>query len=166
MRAALCGRWPDEEYLLIPEAPDGPTRTGRKVDLLVVSLWASRGYQLDAVEVKVSMRDWRRELADPLKSDWWRRHAHRFWIAVPVTLAVRVRRELPDGWGLLACSAPSSSLQVVRAATNPSPEPLPWPASVGLMRAAADAGVQALWRAEARGYQRGRAEVANQGLFA
>ena len=156
---ALRFRWPDSEYLSIPEAPSGPSRTGRKLDLLVVSLWASRGYELDGVEVKVSASDWKRELDKAEKADWWWHHVHRFWVAVPVALAPRVRDELPTGWGLLACSEGSS--KVVVKPDKHTPERIDWPVAVSLMRASADAGVSALYRAEQRGYNRG-VEVAKQ----
>lgn len=42
MREALASRWPDSEYLVIPEAPEDAARQGRKIDLLVISLWGSR----------------------------------------------------------------------------------------------------------------------------
>lgn len=165
VRAALVARWPDDQYLTIPEAPDGPTRTGRKLDLLVVALWASKGYEIDGVEIKVSIGDWHRELRDPLKSHYWRARVHRFWIAVPVPLAVRVRRELPAGWGLLACSAGGGALVVTKPAKT-APRALTWPESVGLMRASADAGFAALERARRAGYQdgliHGRTEATGQ----
>lgn len=132
-------------------------RMGRKLDLLVVSLWRSRGYELDGVEIKVSGSDWKRELDDAAKADWWWRHVHRFWVAVPVALAPKVRPDLPTGWGLLACSAGTAPkrAQVVVKAEKHAPEPIAWPNAVGLIRAAADAGIGALQRAEERGRQRG-----------
>ena len=159
IRQALLTRWPDSEYLTIVEAPDGPDRTGRKLDLLVVSLWRSRGYELDGVEIKVSASDWKRELDNAAKADWWWRHVHRFWIAVPVALAPKVRNELPTGWGLLACStepgAGGKRTQVLVKPEKHDPEPMTWPNVVGLLRASADSGVGALQRAEERGYDRG-----------
>ena len=54
VREALLRRWPDEQYLNIAEAPNDPRRQGRKLDVLVVTLWASRGHELDGVEIKIS----------------------------------------------------------------------------------------------------------------
>lgn len=160
VRDALHTRWPDSEYLAIPEAPDGPSRQGCKIDLLVVSLWASRRFELDAIEIKVSIGDWRRELANPNKSWFWRRHANRFWIAVPVALCSTVRQELPAGWGLLACaSAGEQRTAAVVPAKKTEADPLTWPQTVGLLRAAADCGFNALQRAEDRGYRKGRASA-------
>lgn len=153
VREALRRRWPDSEYLTINEAPDGPDRMGRKLDAVVVSLWRSRGYTLDGVEIKVSTGDWMREVNNPGKADWWWKHVDRFWIAVPVAIAPKVRQLLPDTWGLLATNG--AGCQVVVQAPKHQAEPLTWPQCVGLLRATADAGPGALARAEDRGYRRG-----------
>lgn len=159
VRDALRGRWPDSEYLTIEEAPDGPSRTGRKLDAVVVSLWRSRGYELDGIEIKVSHSDWMRELNNAAKADFWWRHVHRFWVAVPLAIAPKVRETLPSTWGLLAVQG-GKCREVVKAPKHDA-EPLTWEKCVGLMRAACDAGPGALMRAEQRGYDAGykRAEA-------
>lgn len=161
VRACLSSRWPDSEYLVIPEAPQDAARARRKIDLLVVSLWQSRGYQLDAVEIKVSMSDWKRELDNPAKADWWWSHSHRFWLAVPAVMVPKVQPDLPVTWGLLACDG-GACKAVVKAAKRDA-EPFTWQSTIGLLRAAADAGFGALQRARDAGYQdgvkRGRMEV-------
>ncbi len=151
--ACLSGRWPAGEYVLIPEAPDGCDRQGRKIDLLAVSTWRSRGLEVEAVEVKVSMSDWRRELKKPQKADFWWKHAHRFWIAAPADVAAKIKPELPTGWGLLACSDGGS--QIVVRPPKREPEPLPWSTVVGIMRAAQDAGPSLLDRVRMEGYEQG-----------
>lgn len=150
---ALTRRWPDDAYLHIREAPDGPSRQGRKIDVLVVSLWQSRGYELDAVEIKVSVSDWRRELQKPQKADWWWKHANRFWIAAPAEVAAKIKDELPSGWGLLALNG--SGMRVAMQPEKHQASPLSWPQTIGLLRAAADSGFGALNRASAAGYRRG-----------
>lgn len=205
IRDALTRRWPDSEYLHIYEAPLDAWRQGTKIDVLVVALWQSRGYELDAVEVKVSYSDWRnevcrrewavvgpngertgyrtkpsgwvlqhavegrygglrgdegvgepatierRDVATSAKSHAWRQHAHRFWVACPAALALRIRPELPTGWGLIAVSEDGSCSIGVKA-TRREPTPMTWPMAIGIMRASADAGHVALQRA----YERGR----------
>lgn len=160
VRDALRRRWPDSEYLSIEEAPQDPMRQGRKIDVLVVSLWKSRGHALDAVEIKVSMTDWKRELENAAKADWWWEHVHRFWIACPLELAPRIRDQLPETWGLLACT-PDATKVVVQAPRR-DPAPLSWPQCIGLMRASANAGLGALQRAEQRGYDRGKQHVSGE----
>lgn len=146
-------RWPDDQYLTVEEAPEGAGRNGRRIDLLAISQWKSRGYEIDAVEVKVSVSDWRRELRDPHKADYWWAHSNRYWIAVPASLAATVRAELPDTWGLLAVTADRS--RVIVPAAKHDAEPFTWEQTVGLLRAGADAGVNALARARAAGHQEG-----------
>lgn len=147
-------RWPDSDYLLIPEAPQTSGRQGRKIDLLVISLWASRGLERDAVEVKVSVADWHRELRNAEKADWWHQHTHRFWLATPAHLAPKVLDDLPTGWGLLSC-APDAVTVIERPKRRENPQEFTWPQTIGLMRAAADAGVGALQRAREEGRHAG-----------
>lgn len=153
VRDSLATRWPDSEYLVIPEAPQDAARARRKIDLLVVSLWQSRGYQLDAVEIKVSMSDWKRELDNPAKADWWWSHSHRFWLAVPAAMVPKVQPDLPETWGLLACDA--GACKAVAKAAKRDAEPFTWQSTIGLLRASADAGFGALNRARDAGYQEG-----------
>lgn len=158
---ALAARWPDEEYLKIKEAP---ADDGRNIDLLVLSLWKSRGYEIDAVEIKVSLADARREIngtntkrgrqGGPAKADWWYRHSHRFWMAVPEAIAVKVLEELPELWGLLVVGD-SGRVTAKRKAPKHEAEPLEWGTVINLMRCASAAGFSALGRASQLGYQRG-----------
>lgn len=199
VRAALARRWPDDRYLHIPEAPLDPWRQGTKIDVLIVALWQSLKLELDAVEIKVSYQDWKREIEqrqllyvdteglrhhchnmiqarwyetnrpggrivrevteDTGKSWQWRQHAHRFWIACPAPLAERIAPELPEGWGLIGCYEHSTTV-VAKPAMNTSPDLLNWPKIIGLLRAAADCGLNALSRAEARGERVARQRLA------
>lgn len=151
VRDALTSRWPDSEYLSIDEAPQSSDRSGRKLDRLVISLWRSRGLEIDGIEIKVTRSDWLRELREPAKADWWHTRVHRFWIAAPPDV-VKLD-ELPTGWGLLVVK--DGRTRQARRPAKSTPVPLTWPQTVGLMRATADAGQAALWRAEQRGYDRG-----------
>lgn len=157
---ALTKRWPESDYLHVREAPLSADRQGIKIDVLVVSLWQSRGLERDAVEIKISASDWKRELKKPEKADAWWRYAHRFWIATPLDLAVKIRDEIPTGWGLLAVTA-TGTKEIVKPAKQ-TPRDLPWGACVGLMRASAAAGPMALQRAEQAGYSRGHKAAENQ----
>lgn len=156
IRDALDGRWPAAQHVVIHEAPEDAARMGRKLDVLVVSCWKSRGYALDGVEVKVSYSDWKKERDNPAKADWWWSHVHRFWVAAPKSLALRIRNELPEAWGLLAVNEGRVSELV--AAPRHDPDPLPWPTCVGLFRASANAGLRALERARDGGYSAGLAK--------
>lgn len=151
---SLALRWPDAEYLSVREAPEFSDRGGRKIDLLVLSLWRSRGLGIDAIEIKASLSDWKRELQNAHKADFWWRHSQRFWVAVPAGIAEKVKEDLPEGWGLLACTE-SKAPKVVSKPAVRAAEPLPWSSCVGVMRAAAACGINALQRAERKGREEG-----------
>lgn len=163
IRQALLGRWPDDKFLNIDEAPQSCDRGGRRIDRLVVSLWRSRGLELDAVEIKVSYSDWRTELKAIEKADFWFRHVHRFWIAAPADLAKKIKPEAPAPWGLLSCAEwegdTPGRVTVLKKPERHDAEPLPWSTTVGIMRASADAGSNALQRAEQAGYRRGEEDA-------
>lgn len=167
VHTALLTRWPDSEYLSIREAPQDSARQGRKLDLLVVSLWQSRGFQLDGIEIKVSMADAKRELfgvktrrgreGGPEKADWWWRHVDRFWLAAPeaITTKLVADEHFPEPWGLLGITE-DGQVKTVKKAPRHEPEPLAWSTVIGLMRASADAGLGALHRASEQGYRSGK----------
>lgn len=155
IRAVLRKRWPDTEYVVMDEVPAGdPAQMGRKVDMVAISAWRSRGFAVDAVEIKVSVSDRRRELQDAAKADWWWRHADRFWVAVPSKMATKIADEVPETWGLLACTATTS--RVVRQAQRHERAEMSWTAVVALLRCARGASTNALSYARSAGYDEGR----------
>lgn len=187
VKTALQARWPVTEYVHVHEAPLDSARMGTKIDVLVLSCWASRRWEIDAVEVKVSVADFRNEIrraeyqyrllddiedmvrqspikpirygyerpgtgldvdsvrrvfvSDTSKSLPWRERAHRFWIACPETIAGKIERELPDGWGLIAVDDAGRTRQVCPPKKNRNPAPIEWSAVVGIIRAAQDLGL-------------------------
>lgn len=157
VRDRLHGRWPDSEYLHIEEAPEDSGRQGRKIDVLVVSLWRSRGLAVDAVEVKVSMSDFRTEIKNVHKADFWWEHSDRFWVAMPASLTAKAKNELPPGWGLIGCTA--TGTKIIVQAERHDRKPMGWETTVGVVRATAGAGISALSRARdagrSQGYQEG-----------
>lgn len=152
IREALCHHWPADQYLTVEEAPEDAARMGRKIDLLVVSYWASRGHSIDAVEIKVSMTDWKRELTNAAKADFWWQHSDRFWVAVPREMASKVHDQLPESWGLLSVD---DKVKVHVQAPKHDRQPLPWKTTIGVIRASAKAGLNVLARAEAKGEKAG-----------
>lgn len=154
VREALHKRWPSTQNVVVEEAPEDPWRSGRKIDMLVLSCWKSRAYDIDAVEIKVSLSDWKRELDKPHKADFWWRHSHRFWLAVPKELGPKVCDTLPTGWGLLLADPQRVTVGV--QAKRHGAEPMEWPTIVGVMRANQGAGMAAIGRARQAGYEAGR----------
>src|SRR5688572_391100 len=62
VREALTRRWPEAKYLHIPEATFNPWRQGSKIDVAVIACWQSLKWEIDAVEVKVSLSDFKKEI--------------------------------------------------------------------------------------------------------
>jgi len=153
VREVLARHWPAGTYLSIPEAPPNAMRQGRTLDLLVTSLWSSRGFEREGVEIKVSVSDWRRELADVAKAHWWWERVHRFWVAVPAKIAASVAADLPTGWGLLSCSG--AGAKVLVKAVKHEAKPLAETTYLGLLRAASGVGLNALQRARDAGFAEG-----------
>ncbi|MGH8994901.1 MAG: hypothetical protein ACRDYB_02525 [Acidimicrobiales bacterium] len=151
---ALHRRWPREEYVTVEEAPEHSDRPGRRIDFLAVSCWRSRHYEVDAVEVKISVRDWRRELDRGEKADFWWAHSYRAWLAVPEQIADKVRPNLLRTWGLLVVGA-LGKVQVAVQPVRREAEPVPWPTAIGLLRAADGTGLEALRRARLDGRREG-----------
>lgn len=99
LKNAMADRWHAPQHSLLWEVADatGAQQT-RRADALIMSVWPSRGIELHGIEIKTSRSDWRRELAQPAKSDAIFRQCHRWWIhAAPDVVAPG---ELPSGWGL------------------------------------------------------------------
>lgn len=95
--------------------------TSRRIDLVRIGLWNSRGRGIDAHELKVSRADWLRELDDPGKAEAWWPYCHRFWIVAPP--GVVEEPELPEGWGLMLPPASSRSRRFKVAVKPATKEP-------------------------------------------
>lgn len=205
--AALTLRWPTDRHLHIRECPLHVTRMGTKIDVAIFALWASLGYRVDAIEVKVSWGDFLKEVerrhwqvvdaegrviwdhiatrahaenmitwtvregpVEPLrveraivpdlsKSATWRAYAHRFWIAAPSKLAVKIASSgrLPLGWGLLDVN--ERRCNVIAAPTlKRNPNTFTTAQMLGMLREAADAGLVVRDLQRHAGYREGLAE--------
>lgn len=108
----------------------GPLRTA---DFFAIDTWESKGHLIHGHEVKVSRSDWLHELADPSKAEAFKRYAHHWWLVVPDASIVRPG-ELPDGWGMLAFRG--ARLHAVKRSPLLTPEPMPVPIWISLMRSA------------------------------
>lgn len=155
VREALRSYWPSDRCLTLEEVGQDSGQSGRKIDMLVVNIWGSRGHFLEAVEIKVSVSDWKAELKNPAKADWWWQHTNRFWLAVPFDMVTKVRDDVPETWGLLSISGTGKVTQTISAPTRRIRVPMEWTAVVGMLRNASGAGAGALMRAESRGREQG-----------
>lgn len=110
-------------------------------DALSIDTWraSGQGQCLHGYEVKVSRSDFLREVRDPNKHQTWARHCRYWWIVVPdvsVAIGKGAQTWLPYKWGLLVLRGRWLQ-QVIPAERRVQPDPLPWNATAGLMRATA-----------------------------
>lgn len=83
----------------VRNAPGWPT-TLRTVDAVAMSVWNSRGLELNGLEVKVSRTDWLKEKKTPAKAEEVFKFCDRWWLAIADKKIVQPG-ELPPTWGLL-----------------------------------------------------------------
>jgi hypothetical protein len=151
---ALFSKWPADKHAHVYEAAQNAQQNGRKIDACVIGLWASTGNMIDAVEVKVSASDLKRELDNPDKANWWFDHSHRFWIAAPIALAKAKIDLIPVTWGVLGVDV-GGVVKTLRQAPQREARPLPVTTWAGLVRNSSGAGAAALQRQWDVGYQAG-----------
>jgi hypothetical protein len=106
---ALESVFPSPAHVRIPQVRNGTgyqRRTVRTADALVLSVYPSRGLWFAGIEIKVSLSDWKRELADASKAAEIQKWCHYWYVAAPA--GVIPQGELPETWGLIECRATSS----------------------------------------------------------
>lgn len=115
-----------EQWITLAEARSGAGHQGnnRQCDMLAINTWPSHGLQVIGHEIKVSMSDWRRELADPSKAEHFARYCRRWWVVTPAELAKKIKDEVPPTWGLMSVSDGGRCTTVVSAPAR-EPEPIP-----------------------------------------
>lgn len=130
---ALHGRYnrpsqgkPGEQYVCIEEARSGAGFQGNngQCDFLAINTWQSRGMELIGHEIKVSMSDWKAELANPAKAERFARFCRRWYVAAPSDLASEIKHEVPATWGLLSIS-PSGRVTETSKPKPREPEEVP-----------------------------------------
>jgi hypothetical protein len=118
-----------EQYVVIEQARAGAGFDGNNgsCDLLAVNTWKSRGIELIGHEVKVSISDWKVELAQPEKAERFARFCRRWYVAAPSDLAAKIKHEIPPAWGLLSVSEKGVCREVIAApARQPQDVPVWW----------------------------------------
>lgn len=141
IRAALHARYAPPTWTAATEVPDATGAQRRRTDFLAVNCYASQGYEIHGVEIKVSRSDWQRELRQPDKTDEGAyRYCDRWWIAAPP--GVVKDGELPPTWGLLELRGAALKASVKAPKLTPQPPDVPFLAA--LMRAVNRPGEQEL----------------------
>lgn len=115
------------QWVCLEEARSGAGFDGnsRQCDFLAVNTFKGRGLELIGHEIKVSMSDWKAELADPTKAEKFARYCRRWWVAVPSEMAKKIKEDVPAGWGLLSLSDKGRWTEVVKAPVRKDVEPVP-----------------------------------------
>lgn len=137
--AALKVEHPGDEYVVLFEVREGSGSVyGSRADAVVLSLYATRGFELTGFEFKCNRGDWLAELRNPEKAERIARYCDR-WCVFAAPGVVR-EPELPAGWGLWELTAGSGiRRRVVPALREPEPMPRAFLASLLRARAKLDA---------------------------
>lgn len=121
--AALRNRYAGEAYAFLEQVGNATGfKCNRHCDVLVMSLWPSRGLDIIGIEVKVSRGDWLKELADPKKADDVAKYCDYWFVAVGDENIVRAG-ELPSAWGLMVPTI-DGKMRVKAEVSRLSPNPL------------------------------------------
>jgi hypothetical protein len=110
--------FPAPAFVLLPQVRAGTGYTrNRTLDAIAVSVWPSRGLYLAGIEIKVSRRDWRRELSNPAKAAALQKYCRHFWVASPKDVVAA--GEVPATWGHIQCTG--KTVQIVKPAPKLEP---------------------------------------------
>lgn len=90
--------------------------TNRTLDAMAVNCWKSRGYVIHGYEIKVTRKDFLRELQDPGKHETFYTWVDKFILVTPHKL-IRPD-ELPARWGLMELDANGRWLRMTKRPTN------------------------------------------------
>lgn len=138
---------------LFPEVEIGD----RRADGVSFGLWASRGFPIQAYELKKNRRDWLAEYEDHGKADPAMAVCDYFWIVT--NPEVVEPDELPDKWGLLVSQGRGRKLKIVKRAPllREGEPPLPRAVMAEIFK-----GVKALHYSEAERIRREAKEQADE----
>lgn len=127
VKAALRKRYAYPAWAILEEVRDAAGYDAtRSADAIAMSLWKSRGLELQGFEIKASRSDWIRERDSPEKAEAISRYCDRWWLVASDSSIVR-DGELPPSWGLLVLQGTENkvSLKTVKEApVNTSVTPI------------------------------------------
>lgn len=123
LREALRKRYAMPEWVLMEEVRDAAGfESNRSADGIAMSMWPSRGLEINGFEIKASRSDWLRELKDPAKAESIAAYCDRWWIvAVPNIVKLE---ELPVGWGLMELMPKGAFKEIKKAPARENVKPL------------------------------------------
>ncbi|MHB1942265.1 MAG: hypothetical protein ACYCP0_04300 [Acidiferrobacteraceae bacterium] len=136
IKALLRARYSAPEWALLFEVGNATgVQQRRWADAVAMSLWPSRGLAIHGFEIKVSRRDWVKELKSPEKSAPVQEYCDHWWIVAPE--GVLREGELPPTWGLLTATRDQLAI-ATPAATLPA-QPVDRSFLAALLRRASEA---------------------------
>ncbi len=100
VRSALRLRFAPPEWAALEEVHDRTSGCNRSADMVAVNCYASRGYEIHGIEIKVAWQDLRNEIANPSKADAVGKYCDRWWIAMPEDMKDRAN-DVPAAWGVI-----------------------------------------------------------------
>ncbi len=102
--------FPQPAFILLPQVRNqtGFDRQVRTIDALAVSVFPSRGLYFVGIEIKITLADWRRELAHPEKADSIQKYCRHWYVAAPD--GVVPEAEVPETWGLIEVNGRSAKI--------------------------------------------------------
>lgn len=118
VKSALRKRYAYPAWAFLEEVRDAAGYDAtRSADGIAMSLWKSRGLELQGFEIKASRSDWLKERDSPEKAEAISRYCDRWWLVVSDPSIVK-DGELPPSWGLLALQGNASrvSLKTIKEA--------------------------------------------------
>lgn len=138
IRGAMAKRWAAPEYALFHEVGLGTGAVGRQrwADVVMMSLWPSRGLELHGVEIKVSRADWRREAIDPSKAEAIAAFCDRWWVHTGPGV-IQDLSEVPVTWGVREFDG--RAWRTLREAEKLQPQPITRSFLAALLRRADEA---------------------------
>lgn len=112
---ALSKKYQTDSYAFIPQVRNqtGHSHQTRTADAVALSLWPSRGHELEGFEVKVSRSDWLNELKNHQKAEEIFQYCDRWWL-VTGDKDIAKLDEIPKPWGWMALT--ESGIRVMKKA--------------------------------------------------
>lgn len=131
----------------------GFQRSARTADAVAMGTWPSRGIHLHGIEIKVDLRDFKREIALPEKAEDIAKYCHFWWLAVTHEKVAPLEM-IPTNWGLLVVSEDGTKMRVAKDAAKLTPIPPDHLLLASIMRKMAEeyihVGSLNDWKADAR----------------
>jgi hypothetical protein len=113
LRKALRAQYPLPHYALLYEVASGMGKTlSGYADAIAMSLFPSRGLDIEGFEIKTDRGDWLRELKNPDKAEWVAKFCDRWWLVIGDE-GIAKPDEVPAGWGLYVLDK-NDNLKVVK----------------------------------------------------